>query len=152
MTLRKKSAYYLLIGLSILLTVVYLAGQTLSMIDCELATSFGLNEPKEQLTKLGLALNKEFGFADVFVYLPLLIVGIIFLIKKSTMGFFAMCAAMAITIYWPVVSMSTLFYAKGAPGFTFDDFLSYSIFLSIIAFFGLWGFVFLYRNRKYWMG
>ena len=48
-----------------------------------------------------------------------------------------MFGAMAITIYWPIVGLSTVFFAKGAPGWHFTDYISYSILLSIIAIYGI---------------
>ena len=59
-----------------------------------------------------------------------------------------MLGAMAVTVYWPVVSLSTVMFAKGARGWYFTDYRSYSIVLSLIALYGIWGFIFLYKNRK----
>jgi hypothetical protein len=59
-----------------------------------------------------------------------------------------MIGALAITAYWPVVSLATLFYAKGASGWSFSDYTIYTIVLSLIAIYGIWGFWFLYKNRE----
>ena len=70
------------------------------------------------------------------------------LLKRSSLGLYTMFGAMAITVYWPIVGLSTVFYAKGSPGWHFTDYTSYSILLSLIAFYGLWGFWFLYKKRE----
>jgi hypothetical protein len=70
------------------------------------------------------------------------------MIKKKYWGLFSMFGALAITIYWPVVCLSTLIFAKSSPGFGFTDYLSYSILLPIICLYGLWGLLFIYKNRN----
>jgi hypothetical protein len=79
--------------------------------------------------------------------MPLFIIGLIGLLKRSAFGFYTMIGAMAITVYWPIVVLSTLFFADGAPGWHFTDYTSYTIILSFIALYGMWGFGFLYKNR-----
>ena len=68
--------------------------------------------------------------------------------KKKYWGLFSMSGALAITIYWPVVCLSTLLFAKGSQGFNFTDYISYSILLPVISIFGLRGLLFIYRNRN----
>ena len=63
-------------------------------------------------------------------------------------GVFAMVSALAITAYWPMVSIFLLLYARGTPGFNFTDFASYAIVLTLITLYGLWGLWYLYKNRK----
>ena len=119
----------------------------MAIIDYDFAVSIELQEPLDEITEIGVALNKGFGFGDTVFYIPLFIIGIIGLLKRSALGLYTMFGAMAITVYWPIVALSTVFFAKGAPGWHFTDYTSYSIILSIIALYGTWGFWFLYRSR-----
>lgn len=144
---RRGIGFWLLIGFGVVLNVIYLLGQTMAVIDYDFAVSIELQEPLDEITEIGVALNKGFGFGDTVFYIPLFIIGIVGLLKRSTVGLFAMLGAMAITVYWPLVGLSTVFYAKGAPGWHFTNYSSYSILLSLVTFYGIWGFWFLYRNR-----
>ena len=120
----------------------------MAVIDYDFAVSIGLQEPVEEITEVGVAMNKGFGLGDTVVYIPLLILGVIGLLKKKIWGFLSMIDALAITVYWPIVALATIFYAKNAKGFNFTDYMSYSILLSLITLYGLFGLLFLYNNRK----
>ena len=144
---RRGSGFWLLIGFGIVLNILYLLGQTMAIIDYDFAVSIELQEPLDEITEIGVALNKGFGVGDTLFYIPLFIIGIIGLLKRSPMGLFAMFGAMAITVYWPIVGLSTVFYAKGASGWHFTDYTAYSILLSVIILYGIWGFWFLLRNN-----
>lgn len=148
MTSRRITGFWVLIVIGSLLTIVYLCGQTGSLINYEFTVSMDLQEPVNEITEVGVALNKGFGLGDTLCYIPLFILGIIGLIKAKNYGYYAMTGALAITVYWPIVALSTLYFAKGAPGFHFTDYISYSIILPLISFYGIWGLWFLYRQRK----
>lgn len=146
-TKKRPKGFWILIGLAVLLNIIYLFGQTMAIVDYDFAVLIGLQEPENEITKIGVAINKGFGLGDTLVYMPIFIMGIIGLLKRSAFGFYAMCGAMAITVYWPIVSLSTLFFAEGAEGWYFTDYTSYSALLSLIALYGIWGFWYLYKNR-----
>jgi len=135
------------ISLGILLNILFLLGQTMAIIDYDLAVELGFQEPVSDVTEVGVALNKGFGLADTIVYVPLFVLGIIGLIKKHRMGFYAMFAAMGITVYWPVVSLSTVFYAKGAKGWFFNDYTAYTVILLLVVCYGIWGMSLLIKNK-----
>ena len=144
---KRTTGFWILVSIGIILNLIYLLGQTMAIINYDFAVSIELQEPVNEITEVGVASNKGFGFGDTFFYMPLFVVGIIGLLKKSAWGLYAMFGAMAITIYWPLVGLSTVFYAKGAPGWHFTDYTSYSILLTSIAIYGIWGLWFLYTNR-----
>jgi len=146
-TVKRTTGFWLLIGFGILLIIIYLLGQTMALINYDFAVSIDLQEPVNEITEIGVAMNKGFGFGDTVFYIPLFVIGVVGLLKRSALGLFAMLGTMAITVYWPIVSLSTLFFAKGAPGWYFTDYTSYSILLSLIVLYGIWGGWFLYRNR-----
>lgn len=140
--------FWVLIVVGILLNVLYLLGQTMALINYEFAVSIGLQESIHEITEVGVALNKGFGLGDTFFYMPLFIIGIICLIRRKALGLYMMFGAMAITVYWPIVSLSTLYFAKGSPGWNFGDYNAFSILLSLISIYGLWGMIFLYKKRN----
>jgi hypothetical protein len=144
---KKRIGFWFLIGFGVLLNIVYVLGQTMAIINYDFAVSIDLQESVNEITEIGVALNKGFGFGDTVFYIPLFVIGIIGLLKRSAFGLFAMFGAMAITVYWPIVGLSTVFFAKGAPGWHFTDYSSYSILLSLIALYGIWGCWFLYKYR-----
>ena len=59
-----------------------------------------------------------------------------------------MIGAMAITIYWPLVCLSSILYAKGARGWNFTDYTSYTILLTAISLYGIIGFWYLIKNKE----
>ena len=110
----RTTGFWFLIGFGMLLNIFYVLGQTMAVINYDFAVSIGLQEPVNEITEIGVALNKGFGFGDTVFYIPLFIVGIIGLLKRTPLGLYAMFGAMAVTVYWPVVSLSTVIFAKGA--------------------------------------
>lgn len=140
--------FWILIGIGIVLNIFYLLGQTSAIINYDFAVSIQLQEPVNNVTEVGVALNKGFGLGDTLAYIPLFILGIVGILRKTSVGLFAMLGAMAITIYWPIVALSTLCFAYGSPGWQFTDYTSYAIILSLIEIYGIWGFVYLFKNRN----
>ena len=149
MATKRTFGFWILIGFGILLNIIYLMGQTMALIDYEFAVSIGLQESLNDITQVGVALNKGFGLGDTFFYMPLFILGIIGMLKRWKFGIYAMFGAMAVTVYWPIVGLSTVVFARGAQGWHFTDYTSYSILLSLIALYGLWGMWYLYKHRSH---
>jgi hypothetical protein len=79
----RTSGFWFLIGLGVLLNIVYLLGQTMAIINYDFAVSIDLQEPANEITEIGVALNKGFGFGDTVFYIPLFVVGIIGLLKRT---------------------------------------------------------------------
>ncbi len=145
---KRKIGFWFLVVIGILLNFLFLIGQTGAIINYDFTVSLGLQESKNDITEIGVALNKGFGFGDTFVYIPIFIVGIIGIIRKKLYGLYLLSGAMSITIYWPIVCLSTVFYAKGSPGWNFANYTEYSILLSAISFYGVWGLWYLFNNRN----
>lgn len=148
-TARQRSlGFWILTGIGAVLNIFYLLGQTMTIINYDFTVTHGLQESQKEITAVGIALNKGFGFGDTLFYIPLFIAGIIGLFKRKAWAIYFMFGAMAITIYWPIVSLATLFYAQSTPGWSFTDYTSYSIILSMIVIYGVWSLYFLYLNRN----
>ena len=145
---KRTTGFWVIMIAGIFLLGVLVLGQAMSLINYEFTVSMGLQEPKDVITEMGVAVNKGFGAGDTLIYIPLLVLGLIGLWKRAVWGIFAISGALAITAYWPVVSLSMLLFARGTTGFNFTQFTSYSILLGGFTLYGLWGLCYVYKNHK----
>jgi hypothetical protein len=120
----------------------------MSFIDYNFTVSIGLQESRDVIGEMGVAVNKGFGVGDTIIYTPLLVCGLIGLWSRKMWGVFAMASALAITAYWPMVCLFFLLFARGTAGFNFTSFTSYTITLTLTTLYSLWGLWYLYRNRR----
>jgi hypothetical protein len=126
---------------------MFVAGQTMSLIDHDLTVSLGLQESEEEIGKVGIAFARGFALGDTVLYIPLFVIGIIGLVKRRSWGTFFMFGALAVTVYWPVVHLFAIYAGRSSMHLSSEKYLSYSIILPLIALYGLWGMWFLYKNR-----
>ena len=145
---RRTVGFWIVIIVGILLLLMLILGQMMAFINYDFAVSIGLQESKDIIGEMGVAVNKGFGVGDTIIYTPLLVFGLIGLWFRKRWGVFVMASALAITAYWPMVSIFFLLYARGIPGFNFTNFVFYAIMLTLITLYGLWGLWYLYKNRK----
>ena len=143
-----KKGIVVIVVVSALLTLMFLAGQTLGVFNYDAAVSIGMQESEEEIGKVGIAFAKGFGFADTIIYIPLLLLGIIGLLKNQKWGKYSMFGAMAITVYWPIVHIYAIFIEKTAINLHPEKYLIYPIILGLIIIYGLWGMWYLYKNEK----
>lgn len=120
----------------------------MSLVDYDFTVALGLQEPKNVVNEIGVAINKGFGAGDTIVYVPLLLAGLIGLWKRKSWGLFAMIGTFGITAYWPMCILFFLFLARGSQGFYFSNYASYTIILILTTVYGLWGLWYVYKNRK----
>ncbi|RLD62678.1 MAG: hypothetical protein DRI95_12770 [Bacteroidetes bacterium] len=147
MDTRKNKGYWFLITFSSILLLFLIVGQSYSLIDYNYIVSIGLQESSEEVTKVGIAWLKAFAIGDTLAYIPLLLLGIIGMIKKRKWGYFSMFASLAISVYWPIVNLSAIYLAKNDINLNADKYVSFSIILPILSIYGLWGMFYLYKNR-----
>ncbi|HAK60999.1 MAG TPA: hypothetical protein DCO77_11550 [Nitrospiraceae bacterium] len=145
---KRTAGFWIIMIVGMLLLVILVFGQAMSFINYDFAVSIGLQESREVIGRMGVAVNKGFGVGDTIIYLPLLLLGLIGLWSRTMWGVFAMAGALAITAYWPMVALFLLLFARGTPGFHFTNYTSYTIILTLFTLYGLWGLWYLYRNRK----
>ena len=145
---KRNIGFKLLIGISAILLILLLAGQTYSLVNYDIAVSLGLQESEEEVTKIGIAWAKAFALGDTIAYIPLLVVGIIGLIKRKRWGFYCMLGSLAISVYWPVVNLSAIYFGVDDFALNPDKYISYSILLPLISVYGLWGMWYLYKNQE----
>jgi len=148
MSNKRTVGFWVVMIVGILLLLMLIFGQMMAFINYDFAVSIGLQESKDIIGEMGVAVNKGFGVGDTIIYIPLLVFGLTGLWFRKTWGVFVMVSALAITAYWPMVSIFLLLYARGTSGFNFTDFTLYTIMLIPITLYGLWGLWYLYKNRK----
>lgn len=122
-----------------LLLIYLIYAQGISAFGYELGVSMGTQEPIEVVTEVGAAFWYGFALGDLLVYIPMLLIGLIGHLRSERWGHIWFAAALGITIYWPIVCLSALVDARGAPGWNIVNELPYWIFLPVIAGWGIWG-------------
>jgi hypothetical protein len=111
---KRSIGYRLLISMGIVLSIMFIAGQTLSLIDQDLTVSPGIQESEEEIGEVGIAFAKGFAFGDTAFYIPLFVVGIIGMVKRKSLEIFFMFGALAVTVYWPVVHLFAIYSGKSS--------------------------------------
>ena len=145
--MNRKTGFWILIAIGLLLSVLLLAGQTMALFNYDLTVSLGLQESVNEVGKVGVAYAKGFGFGDTLIYLPLLFAGIIGLLKNKQWGYLTMFGALAITAYWPMVCLYAVFVDRIAITLTPDKYISYSILLPLITIYGIWGMWYITKSK-----
>lgn len=145
---KKGVGFWILISIGLLLLVFLLVGQTFSLINYEAAVAYGLQETVQEIGEVGIAFAKGFAFADTLVYIPLLLLGIVGLLKRKKWGIYLMFASCAISVYWPLVHLYAIYIEKNAIVLDPKKYISFPITLSLIIIYGLWGMWYLYKNQK----
>jgi len=147
MIMNRGFGFWFLISIGILLVIMLLLGQVTAIFNYDLAVSIGMQESEEEVGKVGIAWAKGFAFGDAIFYIPILTAGIIGLLMRKPWGLFSMFAAMAVTVYWPIVSLYTIFIERTAITLTPDKYISYATVLPLIALYGLFGMWHLFKHK-----
>ena len=143
----RTTGFWIIMIVGMLFLVGLVLGQTMSFVDYDFVVSIGLQESKDMVGDMGVAINKGFAVGDTIIYIPLLVLGLTGLWLRRTWGVFAMVGVFAITAYWPIVCIFFVLFAKSTPGFNFTDFTCYGTMLPLIALYALWGLWYLYTHR-----
>ena len=145
--MKKGFGFLVLISIAIILVIMFLLGQTLSLFNYKLTVAWGLQESSEEVGDVGVAFLKGYAFGDTIFYIPLLVLGIIGLIKRRKWGLYSMFGALAISVYWPATILYAVFIERTAITLTPDKYISFSILLPLIMIYGLLG-CFIYTGIK----
>jgi len=136
-------AYWLIIIFLFLSLIVLLTGQTMALINYDLAVKLGLQESLKDVGQFGVQSNKAFAVADTMVYIPLIVVSIIGLVLKKHWSLYTTGAVMGISIYWATTIIFMLIFLKGVPDYHLEVGLEYWLFLAPFIIFGVWGVLYL---------
>lgn len=143
----RDSGFWLLQGPGWLLFLYLVYAQAIPAVDYDLGIAMGTQESADQVTEIGVAFLYGFAFADLVFYCPLLAVGLIGHWLGRGWGRALLCAALGITVYWPVVCLAAIFAARGAAGWNLSNEAAYWIVLPLITLWGGWGLLHLARTR-----
>jgi hypothetical protein len=149
MTTKRTIGFWILVIIGILyFFVIGIMGQVMTVINYDFVASIGMQESVDVIGEMGVAVERGLGVGDMTIHLPLLAIGIVGLWLRKPWGLFTMAGALAIMAYWPIGYIFYIAFAKGSPGFNVTDITSYIIMLPPFTVYGLWGFWYLYKNRK----
>ena len=123
-------------GWILLMYLIYAQG--IAAFDYDLGVSMGTQDSAETITEVGTAFFYGFALSDLLIYIPLLLFGLVGHLLGQIWGKALLCAALGITIYWPVVCLSALVAARGAPGWHIINEVPYWVVLPAIALWGAW--------------
>ena len=131
------------------LLVGYLTyAQLLSAFNYQLGVQMGTQEPASRVTEVGVAFWWGFAFADLVIYVPVLVAGLIGHFLRSSRGRIILAAALGMTAYWPLVALATVFAAREAPGWDLPKEQQYWVVLPVITLWGAWGIGQILREQK----
>jgi hypothetical protein len=136
---RRGIGFWVLQGPGWLLLLYLVYAQGIPAFDYELGVAMGTQEPSEAITEVGVAFWYGFAFGDLVTYIPLLALGLVGYWFGRMWGCVVFGAALGITIYWPVVSLTAVVAARGAEGWTLANETGYWIVLPLIALWAAWG-------------
>ena len=131
-----------------LLLAYLIYAQAIPAIDYELGISMGAQESANQITEIGVAFFWGFAFGDLVTYIPLLATGLVGHWLARRWATTVLAAALGITVYWPVVCLSTVFAARSIENWNLPSERDYWIVLPIISMWGLYGLWYLIRDRR----
>jgi len=148
-TAKRPFAFWCVTGFLCIALVLLLTGQTMSLIDYELAVQLGLQENITEVSMYGVQVNRAFGAGDTIVYVPLIALSIIGLVLKKRWSLITAAAVMGISAYWATTIVFMLIFLPGTPGYSLQPGMEYWFFMAAFIIFGIWGLLYLmFRGEK----
>jgi len=141
-------AFWAVQGPGWLLLAYLIVAQGITAFDYELGVAMGTQEPAEMITEIGTAFWYGFAFADLVIYIPLLLAGLIGHWLDTRWGRIALAAALGITVYWTITCLAAIVAVRGAPGWLVPSETPYWVVLLTIAAWGAFGLCHLFRESR----
>jgi len=145
---KRPLSFWVLTGFFSLSVVLLILGQTMAVINYELAVSFGLQEDVKEISEFGVQINRGFGAGDTIIYIPLIILSIVGLFLKKSWALITSAAVMGISSYWATTAAFMFIFLEGVAGYSFIPTMDYWIFITLFIVFGLWGIWYLIFRGK----
>jgi len=136
---QRESSFWFIQGPGWLLLAYLVIAQGLTAISYDIGVSMGTQESVETITEVGAAFWYGFAVADLLIYIPILLAGLIGHYRRTRWGWATLTAALGITVYWPVVCLAALVDARDAAGWNLTSEAPYWVVLTMIAAWGTWG-------------
>lgn len=137
------AGYRFLVSFLAVSILLMLAGQTMAVVDYDLAASLGLQERVEEIGAFGVEMNRAFGAADSVIYIPLMVLSMVGLLRKRSWSLVTTSAVAGVSLYWSTTIGFVLVFAPGVPGYELRPGPEYAVFLGAYAAFGGWCLVYL---------
>ncbi|MDX2437566.1 MAG: MYXO-CTERM sorting domain-containing protein [Acidobacteriota bacterium] len=102
------------LGLSV---VVMLTGQTMAVVNYDLAVRLGLQESLEEVGEYGVEVGRAFGAGDTVIYVPLMLVSLVGLVARRRWAVLTTTAVFGVSAYWAATILSMLVFLPGALGY-----------------------------------
>jgi len=124
-------------------------GQTMALVNYDLAAQLGLQEDIKDVGSFGVQVNRAFGAGDTIVYIPLIAISIIGLLLRKRWSLLTTAAAMGVSAYWATTILFMLIFLEGTPGYYLEPGVEYWLFMAAFIIFGVWGlFYLIFRGDK----
>lgn len=130
---KQRSGFWMLQGPGWLLLIYLVYAQGVSALDYDLGVLMGTQESAALITEVGRAFWYGFAFGDLVFYIPLLAAGLAGHWFGRGWARAILCAALGITVYWPIVCLAAVVAARGAEGWELANETAYWIVLPTIS-------------------
>mgnify|MGYP001817329419 FL=1 len=145
---KRDSGFWFIQAPGWLLCLYLVYAQAIPAFNYDLGVTMGTQEPASRITEIGTAFWYGFALGDLLIYIPLLAAGLAGHWQRNNRGQVLLAAALGITVYWPIVCLAAVAYARGAPGWQIDNEAVYWAVLPAISLWGIVGLVLLIRSRR----
>lgn len=146
---KRPVAFWMITGFLVVSVILLLMGQTMALIDYDLAVQLGLQENITDVSMYGVEVNRAFGAGDTIVYIPLIALSIIGLILRKRWSLITTAAVMGVSAYWATTIVFMLIFLPGTPGYSLQPDMEYWLFIAAFIIFGVCGLLYLvYRGEK----
>lgn len=135
---KHRFGYRVLVAFLAISILLMLVGQTMAVVDYEVAVRLGLQESLDEVGPFGVQMNRAFGASDTVVYVPLMLASLLGLLRRRRWSLVTTAAVAGISLYWSVTIAFVLLFAPGVPGYSLQPGPEYSVFLGAYALFGVW--------------
>jgi hypothetical protein len=136
-------AFWIIVGFLSISVILMLMGQTMAVLDYDLAVRLGLQESLEQVGEFGVQVNRAFGAGDTVVYIPLMVVSLAGLSLKKRWSLLTTAAVAGISAYWSVTVGFILLFLPGTPGYAYVPGPEIWFFVGAHTAFGIWSLSYL---------
>ena len=99
-----RAIYYAIAWIQALTVPLFLSGQTTCIFFYDLAVSWGLQEPADEIGPSMHQVNRAFGVSDSIIQIPILISSAIGLFRKKRWSLICTAASEGIHLYWTVTA------------------------------------------------
>jgi hypothetical protein len=146
---KRSFAFWIITGFLFIFLILLLMGQTMAIVNYDLAVELGLQEDVKEVGEFGVQVNRAFGMSDTVIYIPLVIISIIGLVLKKRWSLLTTAAVMGVSAYWATTILFTLIFLQGTQGYSLEPGLEYWLFLAVFIIYGVCGLLYLvFRGER----